>query len=83
MAAIACAYLNGADAESAVKALADFSGAEGRFTEVGFYNGARIIADYAHHPDSVKVTLKLPIIFHIKSFMPFFNPLPIVAPKAC
>lgn len=58
LAAIACAYLNGADSSSSQKALAEFTGAEGRFTETGTYNGARIIADYAHHPDSIKVTLE-------------------------
>ena len=75
MAAIACAYLNGADAESAVKALADFSGAEGRFTEVGFYNGARIIADYAHHPDSVKVTLEAANNFPHQKLYAIFQPI--------
>ena len=58
MTAIACAYLNGAGYAAARKALADFTGAEGRFTETGYYNGARIIADYAHHPDSITATLK-------------------------
>lgn len=58
LAAMACAYLNGADSFSVQKALAEFTGAEGRFTETGTYNGARIIADYAHHPDSIKVTLE-------------------------
>ncbi|NLJ71251.1 MAG: UDP-N-acetylmuramate--L-alanine ligase [Clostridiaceae bacterium] len=58
MAAIACAYLNGAEAEAAREALAEFTGAEGRFTETGYYNGARIIADYAHHPNSITETLQ-------------------------
>ncbi len=75
MAAIACAYLNGADAAAAVVALAEFSGAEGRFTETGYYNGARIIADYAHHPDSIKVTLEAAENIPHKNLYAVFQPI--------
>ncbi len=75
MAAILCAYLNGADIAAAQKALAGFTGAEGRFTEVGFYRGARIIADYAHHPDSVKVTLEAAKNIPHKNLYAVFQPI--------
>ncbi|MGB4610662.1 MAG: UDP-N-acetylmuramate--L-alanine ligase [Saccharofermentanales bacterium] len=75
MAAIACAYLNGAEAEAARKALAEFTGAEGRFTETGSYNGARIIADYAHHPDSITATLQAAENIPHKNLYAVFQPI--------
>lgn len=57
LAAIACAYQYGCDAETARATLADFRGAEGRFTQTGLYRGARVIADYAHHPAAARATL--------------------------
>lgn len=38
--------------------LSRFYGVEGRFTRIGQYHGADIIEDYAHHPDSVRLTLE-------------------------
>lgn len=58
LAAILMSYLAGAPFSSAVSTLRDFTGAEGRFTYCGDFNGARIFNDYAHHPDSVKLTLE-------------------------
>lgn len=75
MAAIACAYLNGADSLAAQTALAEFTGAEGRFTETGFYQGARIIADYAHHPDSIRVTLEAAANIPHKNLYAIFQPI--------
>lgn len=75
MAAIACAYLNGAEYEAARKALAEFTGAEGRFTETGSYNGARIIADYAHHPDSITATLEAAEKIPHKNLYAIFQPI--------
>jgi len=57
LAAIACASGCGGTPESAVRALNNFQGAEGRFTYTGDYHGAQVIADYAHHPAAVHVTL--------------------------
>ncbi|MDE7082640.1 MAG: UDP-N-acetylmuramate--L-alanine ligase [Clostridia bacterium] len=37
--------------------LADFTGVERRFENIGKYRGARCIADYAHHPDEISATL--------------------------
>ncbi|MBO4635996.1 MAG: UDP-N-acetylmuramate--L-alanine ligase [Clostridiales bacterium] len=56
--ASACAYLNGADAESIVKALNAFGGADGRYTYKGQYKGCDVVVDYAHHPTAAKVTIE-------------------------
>lgn len=55
--AIACASLAGGTKEAAAKALRDFTGAEGRFTIKGTFKGAKIVADYAHHPSAARATL--------------------------
>ncbi len=56
-AAVLLCKLAGASFATAKKSLASFKGAEGRFTVAGHYQGALIVNDYAHHPDSIKVTL--------------------------
>lgn len=58
MAALLMGLLLGAEPALAMKSLADFKGVEGRFTLCGYYRGAQIVNDYAHHPDSVKKTLE-------------------------
>jgi UDP-N-acetylmuramate--alanine ligase len=39
------------------KSLANFRGVKRRFTQTGEVRGIRIIDDYAHHPEEIKVTL--------------------------
>lgn len=56
LAAIACAVLNGASKEACVSVLAGFHGADNRFSERGEYKGAKIVADYAHHPSAIRVS---------------------------
>lgn len=58
MAAFAATTLAGAEYGPAAEHLSLFTGAARRFDEQGYYNGARIIDDYAHHPSEVKATLK-------------------------
>jgi UDP-N-acetylmuramate--alanine ligase len=53
-AALKAIELAGVDAGS----LADFEGAGRRFEEVGTFNGARIVDDYAHHPTEVRATIE-------------------------
>ncbi len=55
--AIACASLAGGTKEAAQRALAEFYGAEGRFTIKGTFKGAKIVTDYAHHPSAARATL--------------------------
>lgn len=55
--AAACAYLNGANPESIIKALNEFGGADGRYTIKGQYKGCDVVVDYAHHPTAARVTI--------------------------
>lgn len=57
LAAVACAHLNGGRFDAAERVLNQYRGAEGRFTDIGTYRGARVIADYAHHPAAARMTL--------------------------
>lgn len=38
--------------------LLSFSGVERRFEKIGVINGAQCIADYAHHPDEIRASLR-------------------------
>ena len=38
-------------------ALGKFEGVARRFTRIGFFNGATIIDDYAHHPAEIKAVI--------------------------
>ena len=38
-------------------AIEGFTGVDRRFQEVGLINGAKIIVDYAHHPDEIKASI--------------------------
>ena len=44
--------------ESIASGIADFSGVERRFENIGSVNGAVCIADYAHHPNEILATLQ-------------------------
>lgn len=58
MAAMAAMIEALADPETVAHHLGLFSGAGRRFDRKGFYKGAEIVDDYAHHPTEVKATLK-------------------------
>lgn len=75
LAAILMAHLAGADFETARQTLQSFKGAEGRFTLCGHYHGATVIADYAHHPDSVKLTLDAAEALPHKRLFACFQPI--------
>lgn len=72
-AAVLLAHLAGADFESAKESLRVFRGAEGRFTICGTYNGALVVNDYAHHPDSVKLTVAAAKEMGYKRLIPCFQ----------
>jgi UDP-N-acetylmuramate--alanine ligase len=55
--AVSAALASGANTEDIMKALKSFKGVKRRFTEVGKFNGATVIDDYAHHPLEIKATL--------------------------
>lgn len=74
-AAVLMSHLAGADFASAVKSLASFRGAEGRFTICGYYNDALLINDYAHHPDSVAKTIQAAKELGFKKVVACFQPI--------
>lgn len=73
--AAACAYLNGASAESIIKALNEFGGADGRFTIKGTYRGAEVVVDYAHHPTAARVTIDAAMHMPHDKLLVVFQPL--------
>ena len=75
LAAAACAHQNGADFTSIGRVLNSFQGAEGRFTDVGQYQGARVIADYAHHPAAARVTFAAANLLPHRHLWVVFQPL--------
>lgn len=58
LAAVAVARKYGVDFGNISKGLANFHGVKRRFENLGKFNGADCIADYAHHPNEIKATLK-------------------------
>lgn len=58
VAAAGAARMYGIRAEDIKSGLESFSGVERRFENIGMYNGAELIADYAHHPAEIAATLK-------------------------
>lgn len=58
LAAIAAARVAGIPFRFIRDGLSDFSGVARRFEKIGYYNGAVCIADYAHHPDEIRATLR-------------------------
>lgn len=57
-AAFAAADCFGLEQSKIIQGLENFTGVTRRFEYLGKYNGAECIADYAHHPDEIKATLK-------------------------
>ncbi len=55
LAATLAAMANGCDPEVCKQVMRTYTGPGGRFTEMGTINGARIVGDYAHHPESVRL----------------------------
>lgn len=56
-AAIVTAIENGIDPEKVKDAIKNYLSLHRRMETVGYYNGARIITDYGHHPVEIKNTL--------------------------
>ena len=56
LAVAACASC-GIDPTEAADSLADFRGVDRRMTEMGQFNGAKLVDDYGHHPTEIRTTL--------------------------
>ena len=59
LAAVAIARISGISFEYIRKGLQDFYGVERRFENIGTFNGAVCIADYAHHPNEIRATIRI------------------------
>ena len=59
LASISCAYEMGVKFKYIKKGLKNFKGVKRRFENIGYFCGAKVIADYAHHPTEIEETLKL------------------------
>lgn len=70
LAAIAAATLNGATPEACTKALSEFRGVSGRFMHIGRFQEADVVADYAHHPNEMKLTLEASQRLDYKNIIP-------------
>lgn len=57
LAAIAATYVNNIPLENAIVGLKNYKGVERRLEEKGYYNGAKIMDDYAHHPTEIKSSI--------------------------
>ena len=58
LAAAAAGRACGLRPEAGASGLEEFSGVARRFERLGLYNGAAVIADYAHHPDEIAAALR-------------------------
>lgn len=58
LAAIAVSRYVGIPFDCISQGLSDFKGVQRRFEQIGTVNGALVIADYAHHPNEIKATLR-------------------------
>lgn len=73
--AITSARCHGGTAKAAQKVLSSFKGADGRYTVKGYYKGAVVVADYAHHPAAAKATLQAAAQMPHKKIWVVFQPL--------
>lgn len=58
LAAISLCFHQGLSAAEIASALAQFGGVRRRFEQKGFWRGATLIDDYAHHPTEIRATLR-------------------------
>lgn len=74
VAAAAAAYISGVSAENIKKGLANFTGVSRRFEFLGNFCGAKLIDDYAHHPDEICATLNAARNLNPKRIICVFQP---------
>ena len=74
LSAIAVCCIYGIDPEKAAKGIETFKGTHRRFEKICKLNGAQVIADYAHHPTEIDVTLKTARKFDASKIWCVFQP---------
>ena len=57
LASIAAAHIYGVPMEDILERITLYTGVHRRLELKGYYNGAKVIDDYAHHPTEIKATL--------------------------
>ncbi len=74
LAALAVAH-NASIPFSAIQAgLRTYTGVKRRFEDRGYCRGARVIEDYAHHPDEIRATVSAARSLHPKHLIALFQP---------
>lgn len=74
LAALAVARSVGIPFGDIAEGLNSFKGIERRFENIGAVNGAKVIADYAHHPNEIKATLRTVHLFAKGEVYVIFQP---------
>lgn len=74
LSAIAVCNLLAIDIETAARGIETFVCVHRRFEKKGWYQGALIVDDYAHHPTEIKATLKTAKAMNKKSVRCVFQP---------
>ena len=72
-AAAACKFLKLSD-KAIAEGLGRFAGIKRRFETVGYVNGAKIICDYAHHPEEIAAAIKTAKALFRKRLFIIFQP---------
>lgn len=71
LAAFAVIRSYGFDEREIVKGIEEFSGVKRRFEEIGIFNGATCICDYAHHPKEIASTIQTATELYKRLFVVF------------
>ena len=74
LAAISVSLNHGIDKDIIINSLKNFDGMDRRFTLRGYYKGAPIYDDYAHHPSEIKATLLYAKTLGYKNVICIFQP---------
>lgn len=73
-AAVLAAYIHGIDIDTIRRGLHEYTGVGRRFEFKGYFNGARVYDDYAHHPSEVRATLEAAGTMNKKLLYTVFQP---------
>lgn len=74
LAVVAVARSENIDFSIIKKGIETFEGIERRFENLGELNGARVIADYAHHPNEIKEVIRSARKFNFDNLFVVFQP---------
>ncbi|AFS79384.1 UDP-N-acetylmuramate--L-alanine ligase MurC [Gottschalkia acidurici 9a] len=72
--AIAAAHISGLDIKEVIEKIKDYKGTHRRLEYKGYFDGVRVIDDYAHHPTEIMATLKAVRNLEFKKTWCIFQP---------